>query len=281
MYAQLGNIIFEGIKSFSSFSSSSEETYAQHERINGKPNLQHTGSGLEQVNITIRFHASFCVPSNEVAALKRAKETQEVLPYIRGNGEYDKDYVITSLSETPDFVANDGTILSVVISLGLLEFKSDDKLYQQQLAARRTAYAVGNTRIATVPQVQPPTVTQETAADIGSVGQQGAMVDSFVAQYEDNVTQRSYLATRMQDSFSKMDKSIQRVNDRIAQVEELGKYNNIIDVANNVKAVIDRFQFPITDIAGLKKNNTDLQAVLRVFKRTSGPLLNSVAIRTA
>ncbi len=281
MYAQLGNIIFEGVKSFSSYSSSSEETYAQHERVNGKPAVQHTGSGLETINLTVRFHASFCVPSTEVAALKLAKETQEILPYIRGNGEYDKDFVITSFSETPEFVDKDGTVLSVSVSLTLLEFVSDDKLYQQQLAARKAAYAVGNTRIVTVPQVQPPTPTQETAAEIGAVGQQGSLVDQAVGEYEDNVSQRNNLASRMQKSFEKMDGSLQKINDQITKVQDLTKYNSVIDAANTVKVAIDRFQFPVTDIGLLKRNNTDLQAVLRSFKRVSGPLLNSVATRTA
>ena len=74
MFAQLGDIEFELITYFSGLNESNTFNYAQHERINNKPILQYLGQDLQEQDIKLNFHASFCVPEDELKKLKNVKK---------------------------------------------------------------------------------------------------------------------------------------------------------------------------------------------------------------
>lgn len=279
MYAQLGNIVFDGAKSFTSYDSSTEESYAVQDRINRKPLIQHTGTGLEQISLSIRFHIAFCNPAQEVEALRNLKEIGEVLPYILGNGYYRGDYVITSLSESQDFTDSDGTVLSCVVNITLLEYQTDDKVYRAKLAARKAAFATSGKQMVTVPRVQPPTATQLCAIEIGKVNQYGVKIDENVSQYIDNVSKRGLLSSSIFSSLNGMENSIEQVTRFVSDSEHEILYKAVFDACNSIKASISRFEFPISDTDVLKRSNRDLQALIRNFRRVCGQLLNNVIIR--
>lgn len=279
MYAQLGNIVFDGLKGFGSYNSSSEESFPQHERINSKPLLQHTGAGLEQLNITVRLHVSFCTPKQELQALIQAKEAAEVLPYISGSGRYEKDYVITSLSVNHEFADKNGELLSCLVSLNLLEYVTGDRLFQQELSARKSAFAVGDKRPIAVSRTQPATDSQKCVSEIGQVNQMGNQVDSAISVFEENFSQRPALSYQIETALNKMEQSLTNINTYINNTPELNFYKTILDAVANIKAIHSRFQFPITDISSLKRNNTDLQSVIRTFRRTSIALIQNIVLR--
>ena len=66
MFAQLGEIKFELNPSLTSLTETTSYNYAQHERINNKPLLQFLGQNLQQFNISLKLHSSFCNPEEEI-----------------------------------------------------------------------------------------------------------------------------------------------------------------------------------------------------------------------
>jgi Phage P2 GpU len=72
MYAQLGNIIFEGLKGFTSFEESYAVNYAQHERIKGKPRLEPVGDNLDTISFEMYLHADFTDPDEAIETLRTA-----------------------------------------------------------------------------------------------------------------------------------------------------------------------------------------------------------------
>jgi phage protein U len=122
MYGQLGNIRFDGLVGWDSFVRRMESNYAEHARIEGKPRLQKIGDGLDRVSFEVQFHAAFCNPSAELAALRSAKIAGEVLPLIDGQGFLYGDFVIQSIEEVQNKTFDDGSVLLSRVKLELLEY---------------------------------------------------------------------------------------------------------------------------------------------------------------
>lgn len=145
MFIQLGDKIFEGLYSPTAWSSSGNDAlYVEHALINGKPRLQLTGEALEQVTLTLRLRAEFCNPTAELQLLEEWQSAGTILPLLLGNGEYVGDYVITSLPRTHLDFLPDGTLLDCDLSVSLLEYVAYSKIEEENLKARRNAFAVGD-----------------------------------------------------------------------------------------------------------------------------------------
>ena len=102
MFAQLGNIKFELITYFNGLNETVSYNYAQHERIENKPILQFLGKNLQEENINLNFHRTFCVPENELKALVEVADKAEPLKFIKGNGEYVGVFVIEEIGKTTE-----------------------------------------------------------------------------------------------------------------------------------------------------------------------------------
>jgi phage protein U len=141
MQAQLGSIIFEGLKGFESFASTKEANYAEHALIEGKPKLQRVGDNLENLQVSVLFDVAFCSPQSEVDALEAARSAGEILPLIMGDGRFAGTFVIKSASVTHQKHSNVGSILQAEVALTLLEFATGDPLVAAASSAVRTAFA--------------------------------------------------------------------------------------------------------------------------------------------
>jgi phage protein U len=142
MYAQLGSIQFTPIKGFSERSGTKETNFAQHALIDGKPKLQRIGTNLATIEIGMFLDASFCNPQAEIDALNSARENGEILPLIMGNGRFDGNFVIQSVSDTSLHEASDGTLLQAEVSVQLLEYATGDLTVTTAVSA--IAQAFGN-----------------------------------------------------------------------------------------------------------------------------------------
>ncbi len=78
MFAQLGDIKFELITYFNGLNETVSYNYAQHERIENKPILQFLGKNLQEEDIKLNFHRSFCVPEDEIKKLKDVQIQQHL-----------------------------------------------------------------------------------------------------------------------------------------------------------------------------------------------------------
>ena len=122
MFAQLGEIKFELNPSLTSLTETTSYNYAQHERINNKPLLQFLGQNLQQFNISLKLHSSFCNPEEEIRKLKDSANQATPLRYIKGNGEYVGVFVISSIESSTEQTSSEGDILSIQVELKLLEY---------------------------------------------------------------------------------------------------------------------------------------------------------------
>lgn len=122
MFAQLGDIEFELITYFNGMNESQSYNYAQHERINQKPVLQFLGLNLQEQDIKLNFHASFCTPEDEIKRLKDVANLGTPLKFIKGNGEYVGVFVITEIASVTEQATNEGDLISVQVDLKLREY---------------------------------------------------------------------------------------------------------------------------------------------------------------
>ena len=122
MFAQLGDIEFDLITYFNGMNESQSYNYAQHERINQKPVLQFLGLNLQEQDIKLNFHASFCTPEDEIKKLKNVANLGTPLKFIKGNGDYVGVFVITEIASVTEQATNEGDLISVQVDLKLREY---------------------------------------------------------------------------------------------------------------------------------------------------------------
>lgn len=122
MFAQLGDIEFELITYFNGMNESQSYNYAQHERINQKPVIQFLGLNLQEQDIKLNFHASFCTPEDEIKKLKDVANLGTPLKFIKGNGDYVGVFVITEITSVTEQATNEGDLISVQVDLKLREY---------------------------------------------------------------------------------------------------------------------------------------------------------------
>ena len=132
MFAQLGDIEFELITYFSGLNESNTFNYAQHERINNKPILQYLGQDLQEQDIKLNFHASFCVPEDELKKLKNVAKKGEPLKFIKGNGEYVGVFGITESVSATEQTSDEGDIIYIQVDLKLREYTGKIKEKKKQ-----------------------------------------------------------------------------------------------------------------------------------------------------
>lgn len=133
MFAQLGNIQFELITYFNGLSETQSYNFVQHERINQKPILQFLGLNLQEQDIKLNFHQSFCNPEDEILKLKEVASKGTPQKFIKGNGDYVGVFVITEISSVVEQTSSEGYIVSVQVELKLREFagKIFEKIIRQ------------------------------------------------------------------------------------------------------------------------------------------------------
>ena len=283
MYAQLGNIIFEGLKGFESLSFGGDEaSYAELSLIGNKPRLQRTANTLQELSISIKFHQRFCNIQDQLEALKTYKDAGEVLPLLLGNGQYINDYVITAMPYKIEDAFYDGSPINVSVELTLKEFVSYDRSAQQRLIARKRAFAIGNKRPLVRRPPQPETSVMVLSKNISDVNMQGAKTNNLVAEYENNPSKREVLVKNIQDSCNAANNKMTAIENQLAkQQEQRDKYTALNGIISTVKDAYNGVLSvtPPNDIRDLRTANTFLQNTLRSFTRNSTPVFQDVILR--
>ena len=279
MYIQLGNFIFDKAFSPESISHSDETSYAEHALISLKPRLQPTGNNLEEISLTITLRAEIVNVNETLLALKKSKDQFEVLPFLYGNGMYRGDYVILKIEETIKFTLSDGTPVEVAVTISLKEYIVPDKLQQQQNAARKAAFGVGNKSSLVAINKPVYTPAQITAKQLSAVQSQAAFADAAVRKYSNNVSQQKNLADKIKASLARMNEQLEKANESIKNNQELKDLALIKSRIASVKNTITNFKFPITNQQVLIDNNRDLQGACRNLSTGSYELTNFIITR--
>ena len=131
MFAQLGDIKFELITYFNGLNETTSYNYVEHQRIENKPLLQFLGKNLQEEEINLNFHKTFCVPEDELKKLKTASDKASPLKFIKGNGEYVGIFVIDELKQVTEQASPDGDLVSIQVNVRLKEYAGQVKEEQK------------------------------------------------------------------------------------------------------------------------------------------------------
>ena len=138
MFAQLGNIQFNLITYFNGIDESQKHNYAEHQTIESKPKLQFIGDELDEINIKLNFHSSFCNPESELKKLKDTAKKHEELSFILGNGKYIGKFIIQEISSTTQQCDKLGNLISIESEIKLKEW-SENNVKPKKKAKKQTA----------------------------------------------------------------------------------------------------------------------------------------------
>ena len=122
MFAQLGDIKFELITYFNGLQERSSYNYAQHDRINNKPVLQFLGKNLQEQDLKLNFHRTFCTPEDEIKKLKTVADKATPLKFIKGNGEYIGVFVIEEIQSSTEQASSEGDLISIQVDIRIKEY---------------------------------------------------------------------------------------------------------------------------------------------------------------
>lgn len=122
MFAVLGPISFRLITYFEGVSNKIGYDYAEHAVIEGKPRLQWIGDDLQEVDIDLLFHVSYCNPEAELAKLRIAGSMHTALPLVYGSGHYVGMFVVKSIKSTTRQTTGSGALVAITARVTLLEY---------------------------------------------------------------------------------------------------------------------------------------------------------------
>jgi phage protein U len=129
MYAVLGSLIeFDVLTSPTNFESEQPFEYAVHKVVEARPLLQWIGTGLRELELTVRFHSTFTNPATQLQLLQTAAEAHQAMAFVYGNGRHLGYFVITSLGVTDEHMADDGSPISITVKLKLQEWALGSEL---------------------------------------------------------------------------------------------------------------------------------------------------------
>jgi phage protein U len=122
MFAIVGEILFEVLTSPETFRASNGYQYAEHKIVGAAPRLQWIGDELQKISLDMKFHVAFTNPAAQIAALKTAAEDHRARALVFGNGVHRGYFVIESLEETFQQLAEDGSYIAVEARVELHEW---------------------------------------------------------------------------------------------------------------------------------------------------------------
>lgn len=283
MYAQLGNIRFEGLKGFSDFSHERGINYAQHELINGKPRLQAVGDNLDSISFSMYLHSEFTNPESDIESLRTAMQNREILPLILGNGRVLGFYVIPNFSQVNSFTDPIGNLIEVTLSVELLESFSDDQLRESELQAIQQAFATSN-RNSNVRSVLPAKLSQGMTMtnEISKISTSVTVTGIYVEKINKNPSQAAYWSNKINNSLTDIEGSLTAVQSALSDASELqdlaqnmpSAINDVYVRVQNMKAVL-----PITDVNSFKTLNQQLNGSVLNLNSANLDISNNSIIR--
>ena len=242
MFAQLGDHIFQGLKTPVSTSEADAVKYGQIPRVNDKDAIQPTGAELRELGLTITYSSEFCDPQAEIYALKASMHAFEVLPYITGDGRIVGRFVITSLDIANQQCAADGWVELATVTVNLLESPGEEE-------AAPTGRALSSQKpIAVAPVASAPSITNDVSAakeKVSGMKQSIAKVKSRTTSLKRGVREVQQLATDAQGLYASAKTKVEAtkkiinragnlptsLDEAIAYASNLAKIDNVVDVS--------------------------------------------------
>lgn len=255
MFAQLGDHIFQGLKTPSSFSDSEAVKIGQIPRVNRKPAVQSTGTELKEIRLSIQYSTDFCEPATEIEALKKSMQDFEVLTYITGEGKILGRYLITSVETITQRCNATGRVELAVVSLNLLESPdgSDPEPVGQAMTSQKPA-----TESPAEPVPSPAAdITKdisEAKTKINGIKQTSGKIKNKTTEYKRGVREIRQLATDVQTAYASAKTKLESTKKMAKRASQLPtSLDEAIKYAENLAKMDD-----ITDMSVLEANTDRL-----------------------
>lgn len=283
MYAQLGNIRFEGLRGFSNFSHERGVNYAQHELINGKPRLQAVGDNLDTISFGMYLHSEFTNPEADIETLRLSMQNREVLPLILGNGRVLGFFVIPNFSQVNSFTDPKGNLIEVTLSVELLEAFNSNPLQEAINQAISQAFAT-SVRNSNVRSVLPAKLSQGMTmnTEISNIQTSTTLTGIYTAKIEAIPTRAEYWSGKINKSLTDIENRLTNVQSILSDASKLqamaenmpSAINDVYVRVQNMKAVL-----PITDVNSFKILNQQLSGSIVNLNSTNLRISNNSIIR--
>ena len=283
MYAQLGNIRFEGLKGFYNFSHERSVNYAQHELINGKPRLQAVGDNLDSISFGMYLHSEFTNPEADIEAMRLAMQERTVLPLILGNGRVLGFFVIPNFSQMNSFTDPLGNLIEATLTVDLLESFSENPLREAEIRAINQAFATSS-RNSNVRSVLPAKISQgmTVTTEIAQVQKSASEVTVYAKRVEEVPSRSEYWSGKISKSLNDIEGGLTKVQSVLSDASDLqdlaqsipSAINDVYVRVQNMKAVL-----PITDINSFKILNQQLNGSVVSLNSANLKISNNSIIR--
>lgn len=282
MYFQLGDITFQGMIGFESFTDNDEAVYAQHDLIGTKPKLQRTGDALKEISGTISFHSSFCIPEDEYFKLIAKKVSGEPLSLIYGNGRYEGDYIIKGVSRQPNQTTPNGDYIHLTCTVSLIESDSTLSPSQRQEQAKSTAFALTSNRPlpvgADIKDVNNPALSvmnenKNASQNAGKLSDFNEKLDAriktitdptnvLIAQAKEYVQVSPDVTTHLNRYINNIGRSLNAITTLLSANPLMSSISpDLNNQVNTAKAVLLNAESVASDIASLPPVNTTADAI--------------------
>ena len=255
MFAQLGNHIFQGLKSPNSWDETYGARYGKIPLINGKDVIQHTGDELVEIDLSVRYSIDFCEPATEIEALKRSMRDAEILPLITGKGSIVGKFVITSIDVSNETFSPAGSLQIATVDLKLLEGSASEPS-----PTKGTALLSSNPiKQKPMPAVVSPaaSITKDISkaqSKVNAMKKAAADVKKGIKSYKSAVKDVRKLATEVKQVYSTAKTKVEATKKIIRRAAKLPtSLEDAIKYAENL-AKLDQ----VTDITVLETNITGM-----------------------
>jgi phage protein U len=281
MYAQLGDIRFEGLFGFDTFKGKRAQSLAQHALIDGKPRLQKTGDQLEEIQIDIQLHSRFCDPESVIAQLHSACAGGQIMPLITGAGEFVGDFTISEVGRALNHLDPRGRIIWARVGVNLIEVAAEG-VDAVVVAAKSAAFAIARNEPVLVPIDSVPLQGLGISV-MSSLGAAGALANSSQINL-DNASkapaQEASLMAKAREQLLGVQASLQTFETQLQAIQD--QVSNITQIQSNITAAITYAQNTVEAIDG-----NDLSGALTASQTLQGGVSNltgacsGVAVLTA
>ena len=256
MFAQLGSVLFDGLLSPETFEQQDSENYAEHARIENKPRLQRTGSGLREIQFAMHLNAAFCTPDTEAQKLYDAMVNAEVLPLVLGTGQVIGDFVILTIKKTIVQAFTDGASLELRLDVSIKEYFIEDRKVVAQQTAQQNAFARNDRQtVAVVPAYQ-GNPAQNLTAQVGQSERDFSYIESSLDNYDTGLTDELLLESATIDKGNAIKNAMDKIEDIWNTSSTIqAKAADLLVYVQDVRDAVTTLQslMPLTDVAAFRQ----------------------------
>lgn len=276
MYYQLGDIIFEALFGPGSHTLDVGVKLPRHNVIDGKPTLQNTGSELDERELGLHFHASFCNPEQEFAALQTHMTNGDILDFLNGKGVLLGQFVIEKLTEEIMFTDTDGNIIECDVKVSLVEYVDPTPLATKKTAAKNSAFGLNGNNPQTNAQKKLVQTPQHSV--IASLQSAQGNVTAGIGEMK----KASANAAQLQEKVKKAQQRIQQAQDAIKKAQDTIQKNislatRTVDLVQSMDSAVKNTVSVLDNLAhgnlgGAMAASSGLSAAMGTVSKDMSPL---------